>query len=794
MKADLLKKLGTELLFFDGAFGTELQKKGLKLGEIPETLNITRPEVVREIHESYRRAGADILAANTFGANRLKLAKTDYSVSEVVTSALSIAKDVIKEDGYVALDVGPLGELLAPVGTLSAEDAYDIFREIMVLGEQNGADLILIETMTDVSELKTALLAAKENTSLPVFCSMSFEENGRTFMGTSVSAMALTLEALCDAIGINCSLGPKEILPLAEELAKYTKKPIFVQPNAGLPHVENGVTCFDVSADEFSELMLLYQNIGVCAFGGCCGTTPAHIEKIVEKLKGLTPIVRHPEGQTRLCSATKTVTVDSVRVIGERINPTGKKRLKEALKDKDMDYILRQALEQQEAGAEILDVNVGLPEIDEKAMMAEVITALQTVTDLPLQIDSTKAEVIEAGLRACSGKPIVNSVNGEDKVLDEILPLVKKYGALVLGLTLDENGIPKKAEDRVKIAEKILNRALSYGIPKEDVLIDCLTLTVSAQQEDAKETLRAVRMVKEQLGLKTVLGVSNISFGLPRRDIVNEVFLAEALSAGLDLPIINPNSEGMRKVIDAHRVLHNIDKGAENYIERYKDTVAQEGATQKTESPQEETQEGLISVVVRGLRDEARAETEKLLAKADEMTVINNYLIPALDMVGERYEKGSIFLPQLISSAETVKVSFDVLKERMKTDRESISKGTIVLATVKGDIHDIGKNIVKVILENYGYRIIDLGRDVAKEAILEAVEKYQAPLLGLSALMTTTVKSMEETISLVKAKCPQTKIMVGGAVLTEDYAKQIGADFYAKDAKVAAEVAKKVFE
>ncbi|MBQ3226098.1 MAG: homocysteine S-methyltransferase family protein [Clostridia bacterium] len=794
MKADLLKKLGTELLFFDGAFGTELQKKGLKLGEIPETLNITRPEVVREIHESYRRAGADILAANTFGANRLKLAKTDYSVSEVVTSALSIAKDVIKEDGYVALDVGPLGELLAPVGTLSAEDAYDIFREIMVLGEQNGADLILIETMTDVSELKTALLAAKENTSLPVFCSMSFEENGRTFMGTSFSAMALTLEALCDAIGINCSLGPKEILPLAEELAKYTKKPIFVQPNAGLPHVENGVTCFDVSADEFAELMLLYHNIGVCAFGGCCGTTPAHIEKTVEKLKGLTPIVRHPEEQTRLCSATKTVTVDSVRVIGERINPTGKKRLKEALKDKDMDYILRQALEQQEAGAEILDVNVGLPEIDEKAMMAEVITALQTVTDLPLQIDSTKAEVIEAGLRACSGKPIVNSVNGEDKVLDEILPLVKKYGALVLGLTLDENGIPKKAEDRVKIAEKILNRALSYGIPKEDVLIDCLTLTVSAQQEDAKETLRAVRMVKEQLGLKTVLGVSNISFGLPRRDIVNEVFLAEALSAGLDLPIINPNSEGMRKVIDAHRVLHNIDKGAENYIERYKDTVAQEGATQKTESPQEETQEGLISVVVRGLRDEARAETEKLLAETDEMTVINHYLIPALDLVGERYEKGSIFLPQLISSAETVKVSFEVLKERMKSDSDSISKGTIILATVKGDIHDIGKNIVKVILENYGYRIIDLGRDVAKEAILEAVEKYQAPLLGLSALMTTTVKSMEETISLVKAKCPQTKIMVGGAVLTEDYAKQIGADFYAKDAKVAAEVAKKVFE
>ena len=795
MKNNILDILGKKVVFFDGAFGTQLQARGLKLGEVPESFNLKNPDAVLDIHKEYRKAGADIITTNTFGANRLKLKESGYSVDEIVPAAIKIAKEAAGDTGYVALDVGPIGELIAPMGTLSFEEAYDIFAEQVVLGEKYGADLILVETMTDLAEIRAALLAVKEKTNLPVFCSMSYEETGRTFVGTSVESMAMTLESLADAIGINCSLGPKEILPLIKKLAKCTDKPIIVQPNAGLPRVENGKTVFDVTPQEFGKLMTEFYEAGVSVFGGCCGTSPAHIKEVTTRLLGKSVKKVVADKRVCVCSASKAVYIDSPKVIGERINPTGKKRFKEALYNNDIDYILRQGIEQAEAGAEILDVNVGLPEIDEPMMMRKVVSELQTITDLPLQIDSSNPEAIEAGLRYYNGKAIVNSVNGEQKSLDAVLPLIAKYGACIIGLTLDENGIPKKAEERFKIAEKILNEALKYGIERENVIIDCLTLTVSAQQEDASETLKAVRMVKENLGLKTVLGVSNISFGLPRRDIINEIFLSEALANGLDLPIINPNSEGMMKVMYAHRVLANDDINAEKYIEKYAGTQAGEVVKAADKEIKVVCDDGsLVDVIIKGLGDKAAELTSEKLKTEDALEIVNNYLIPALDTVGERYEKGIIFLPQLIKAAETVKVAFEVLKKSLSGSETKISKGTIVLATVKGDIHDIGKNIVKVILENYGYKIIDLGRDVPAEVIADAVLADNVKMLGLSALMTTTVKSMEETIKLVKEKSPDTKIMVGGAVLTEEYAEKIGADFYAKDAKVAAEIAKKVFK
>lgn len=793
-KRNILDLLEKTVLFFDGAMGTQIQKKGLKLGDVPEAFNIQNPEIIRSIHKDYVLAGANCITTNTFGANRLKLQDSGYTPKDVIPAAIRLAREAGSKECFVALDIGPIGELLAPMGTLSFDAAYDIFAEQMRLGAENGADLILVETMTDLAEMRAALLAARETTNLPVFCTMSFEENQRTFMGCSIESAAAALEGLADAIGINCSLGPKEILPIAKRLAQATNKPLLVQPNAGLPHVEDGVTVFDVTPADFAAAVEEFYDLGVAVFGGCCGTTPSHIQAVTEKLAGKPVVAREIVRKTVVCSPSRTVVIDSPKVIGERINPTGKKRFKEALLNNDIDYILRQGIEQAEAGADILDVNVGLPEIDEVAMMKTVITELQAVTDLPLQIDSSNPAAIEAGLRLYAGKAIVNSVNGEQKVLDTVLPLIHKYGACVIGLTLDENGIPKKAEDRFRIAEKILAAAEKYHIPKEDVIIDCLTLTVSAQQEDACETLKAVRMVKEKLGLKTVLGVSNISFGLPRRDIINEIFLSQALANGLDLPIINPNADGMMKVIRAHRVLANIDKNAEDYIAAYANTTA--GAVVSAPAAQQTEQNGgqdsLPDIIIKGLREEARAATIKLLETESELDVVNKYLIPALDVVGERYEKNIIFLPQLIQAAETVKVAFEVLKERLSGSSSNISKGTIVLATVKGDIHDIGKNIVKVILENYGYRILDLGRDVPVETVVEAVVENKVRLLGLSALMTTTVKSMEDTIRAVRAQSPQTVIFVGGAVLTEEYAMQIGADYYAKDAKVSAEIAKKV--
>jgi len=791
--------LKENIVIFDGAMGTMLQKKGLKLGEIPETLNITQKDKLIAIHKEYLESGANVITTNTFGANEIKLLKTGYSVEEVIDAAITLAKeakDSMKEKSvFVALDIGPIGELVEPMGNLSFDYAYDIFKRQILQGVKSGADLILIETMTDLYELKAAVLAAKENSNLPVVATMSFEKDHRTFTGCLPSSMAITLEGLgVDGLGINCSLGPKEIYPIVEDLLKWTDVPILVQANAGLPVVRNGETCYDVKEEEFSSVVEKIVKLGVRMVGGCCGTTPSYIGAIKEKIKHISPVRVLKKNISVLCSPSKTVVIDGVKVIGERINPTGKKLFKEALRNNDIDYILQEGLAQVEAGAHILDVNVGLPEINEPEMMVKVIKKLQGVTNTPLQIDSSDINAIEAGLRYYNGKAIVNSVNGEDKVLDKILPLVKKYGAAVVGLTLDERGIPDNAHDRFKIAEKIVNKAISYGIKKEDVYIDTLTLTCSAQQKDVVETIKTLELVKNNLGVKTVLGVSNISFGMPKREIINETFLAIALSAGLDLPIINPKDKSMMDKISAFNVLYNYDVGSKDFIAKY----SSEKSSAKfsgTNDINTKNQLSLIEIVVKGLKENAATTVRELIKTKDELQIVNEYLIPALDIVGEDYEKGNIFLPQLIQSAETVKSAFDVLKESLKKKESiGIANGKIILATVKGDIHDIGKNIVKVILENYNYEIIDLGKDVSVEKVVEEARKYDEPLMvGLSALMTTTMKSMEETIKELRENNIKCKVVVGGAVLTEDYAEKIGADYYAKDAKEAVVIAKKIF-
>jgi 5-methyltetrahydrofolate--homocysteine methyltransferase len=791
------------ILIFDGAMGTMLQRKGLKLGENPEILNIKEPHIIEEIHKEYIESGANVITTNTFGANELKLKLCNLEVEEAVDAAVKIAKRAKgNSNTYIALDIGPIGELLEPMGTLSFDKAYEIFKRQIVQGVKSGADIILIETMTDLYELKAAILAAKENSKLPVFCTMTFEENLRTFTGCSPEAMVLVLEGLgVDALGVNCSLGPKQLKPVIEEICSLAHIPVMVQPNAGLPTLAlNGETKYDVTKEEFADTLCSFIDLGVRIIGGCCGTSPEYIKELAVRVKDqkLAPIENLT--YSAICTPSKVVRIDGVRIIGERINPTGKKLFKEALKNEDLDYILKQGISQIEAGAHILDVNVGLPEIDEAAMMHKVVKELQGIVDTPLQIDSSDLKAIETGLRYYNGKPILNSINGEEAVLDRILPLVKKYGASVVGLTLDERGIPNKAEERFKIAEKIINKAAEYGIKKEDVFIDCLVLTVSAQQEEVQETLKAVRMVKEKLGAKTVLGVSNISFGLPNRELVNETFLALALANGLDLPIINPNAKGMTRVIDSYNVLYNYDKGAEVYINNYAnvevstEVTAKDGAVNKNVTVSSNGKTDLKYIVIKGLKEEAKQATIELLKEKKELEIVNEYLIPALDVVGEKYEKGELFLPQLIQAAETVKNAFEVLKaEIARNNTETISRGKIIVATVKGDIHDIGKNIVKVILENYGYEMIDLGKDVPIETVVVEAKKHKVSLIGLSALMTTTLKSMQETIKALKEDGYQGKVFVGGAVLTKDTAERIGADFYAKDAKESVEIAKKVF-
>lgn len=799
-----------EYVILDGAMGTMLQAAGMKMGETPEVLNVTNAKLLVDIHSQYISAGANVVYANTFGANAYKLEGCGHSVEELVSAGIANARraceETLRPDGtkaLVALDIGPIGQLMEPTGTLGFEEAYDLYAQLVRAG--SDADLIVFETMTDLLEVKAAVLAAKENSDLPIMVTMTFEMNQRTFTGVSVPSMALTLKGLgVDAIGVNCSLGPKELEPVVRQLTEWTDLPVVLKPNAGLPDPKTNQ--YNVTAEMFAEYMKELLPYGIKVFGGCCGTNPEFIAQLYAMLRenGNPQVTRTPVGAA-VCSPTQAVAISEPRIIGERINPTGKKLFKEALLNNDIDYILNQALEQVRAGADILDVNVGLPGIDEKEMMVRVVKALQGIIDVPLQIDSTIPGVLEAALRIYNGKPIVNSVNGEEASLNSVLPLVKKYGAAVVGLTLDERGIPKKAEERFEIAEKILNRALSLAIPREDVYIDCLTLTASAEQEAVMETVKAVRMVTERLGLKTVLGVSNISFGLPNRELVNHIFLAMALDNGLTLPIINPNNEAMTGTVRAYKLLANYDKNSVDYIKAYanmpkvKKIVVSEGTDAAVAASGGEAsggstgRDGLMHAVLNGLKAEGEQCTAELLKTTDSMVIVNEMLIPALDKIGADFEKGTIFLPQLILSAGVAQAAFDVIKKSMvKTDDAAVSKGKIVIATVKGDIHDIGKNIVKVLLENYGYDVIDLGKDVEYQAVVDAVRESGAGLVGLSALMTTTLVSMENTIKLIRENGLDCKIMVGGAVLTPEYASQIGADFYARDAKESVDIAKKV--
>ncbi|MDY3030715.1 MAG: homocysteine S-methyltransferase family protein [Clostridia bacterium] len=783
--------LGKRLLFFDGGMGTMLQKNGLKGGEIPELLNITNKPLIEKIHTEYLEAGADIITTNTFGANPLKADEIGGSVELLAAEGTAIAKKCVarfstpEKPRFVAFDIGPTGRLLEPLGDLSFDDCYDAFKSVAVTAEKSGADLAIIETMSDTLEAKAALLAVKENTSLPVFCTMTFDETGKTLTGADVVVMCAMLEGLgADCIGINCGLGPAQISSMMEQLAKYASIPIMAQPNAGLPQLENGKTVYDVTPEQFGEECRKIAALGASVLGGCCGTTPDHIRSLISRCKGFTPKIEE-KPYTVVTSYSKAVLLDNRPVIiGERINPTGKKKFKEALKNQDINYILSEAFSQLEAGADILDVNVGLPEIDECSTMERAVKAISASVNLPLQIDSSDPATLERALRIYNGKPMVNSVNGKRESLDAILPIVQKYGGVLVGLCLDEDGIPSAAEDRVEIARKIADEAQKYGIKKKDLVMDALTLTVSAQQTESAETIKALKLIKETLGIKTVLGVSNISFGLPRRELINGTFFAMALNNGLDACIINPCADTMMNTYRAYKALTGIDENCADYVQTYAGTKAQTTVTGTAVRDSDSASENpLYDVIIKGLKDKAAEATEGLLTDLEPMEIINKTIIPALDYVGDKFEKGIMFLPQLMMSAETVKNAFAVIKAHIENSGEKQeSRGRIVLATVKGDIHDIGKNIVKVLLENYGYDVIDLGKDVAPELIVETLQRENIPLCGLSALMTTTVVSMEDTIKLIRKTVPDVKVFVGGAVLNREYADMIGADAYCKDA------------
>ena len=800
---ELLKS--DKIIFADGAQGTELRRLLNAPIESPHLLNFSNPDLVKQVARSYAEAGSDFVCANTFSINRFNVADVDAEIKQ----ALKITKEALSGTGALtALDVTTLGKLLEPAGSLTFEEAYDIYSEIMLAGEKHGADLVIIETMTDLYETKAALLALKENTKLPVICSMTFEQNGRdfrTFTGTPVACMAAVLEGLgADVLGINCSLGPVELAPLVRELLSCTTLPVMVKPNAGLPNPETGE--FPLSAQDSAGAMAEFANVKI--LGGCCGTTPRFIEllraNVGATLRGCPNNGTPHRASPTVCGYSQSVIINRPRIIGERLNPTGKKAMKQALLDNDMSYILKQAAEQLNAGADILDVNVGAAGIDEVLMLPKVVKAVQSITGVPLQLDSANPAALEAALRVTNGKPIVNSVNAEDESLDAILPLVKKYGAAVVGLTLNKAGIPKTAEERLVLAEKILSRALEIGIRREDVFIDCLTLTVGAEQEGAAETLKAVALVKEKLGLKTVLGVSNISFGLPERGVINRTFLALALQSGLDLPIMNPNEKEMTDTIRAFNVLAGYDKNAAEYIQSVGDAAL--GVPSNADTPKTECRgrHSLQEAIQNGLKAEAVEITKKLLAGGASGTppptpleIINDSLIPALDKTGEAFGNGKIFLPQLMLSAETASACFEILKNNLADVRDGVpdvplNENKIILATVKGDIHDIGKNIVKTLLESYGYKVIDLGRDVESAVILEEVRRQNVKLVGLSSLMTPTLPAMEEAAKLIKSQT-DCKIMVGGAVVTEEWAIKNSADFYGKDAKSAVDIAAKVF-
>ena len=808
--SELFNQPNTILL--DGGMGTMLQAAGMKLGTRPEDLNIENPELIRSIHAKYAAAGSRVVNANTFGASPHKLADSKYTLEEVITAGIANCKQAVAPYGaLVTLDVGPLGELLEPSGTLAFEDAVAEYGRIVRAGVAAGADILYFETFTDLYEMKAALLAAKENSTLPIMASMSFEANGRTFTGCTVESFAATARGLgANAVGINCSLGPKEIFPMAKRLAEAVPGdfPVFVKPNAGLPRADG--SGYDITPQLYAMQMKPYRELHLFAAGGCCGTTPEFIQMLNGVFADCKPGRPEHPMLSVICSPVDCVNVDGITVVGERINPTGKKRFQQALRDGDMNYILEQAVSQAEAGAQILDVNVGAPGVDEPARMEQVVKALQSVVSLPLQLDSSHAEALERGLRVYNGKPIVNSVNGEPEVLEKVLPLCKKYGAAVVGLAIDERGIQPKAEDRVAIARRIKKAALDAGIPQEDIYIDCLTLTASAQQEDVLATVQALHTCKTELGVRTILGVSNISFGLPCRPYLNTTFLTMAMYAGLDLAIMNPSSEEMMAAVYAYNVLTNRDKQSGRYIARYADQVPASAALAK--AMQDKAASGvpaaaeaagpavsgpyapLMKAVEQGLKGEAAACTKALLAEKEPLELVDEALIPALDIVGVKYEKGKLFLPQLLQAASAAQSAFDEIKTAIaQRGGAGASKGRIVLATVKGDVHDIGKNIVKVILENYGFEVIDLGRDVPVETVVETVREKDVHLVGLSALMTTTLKSMEETIAALHAAKLDCKVMVGGAVLTPEYAEKIGADWYAKDAKQSADIAKEFF-
>ncbi len=808
--SELFNQPNTILL--DGGMGTMLQAAGMKLGTRPEDLNIENPELIRSIHAKYAAAGSRVVNANTFGASPHKLADSKYTLEEIITAGIANCKQAVAPYGaLVTLDVGPLGELLEPSGTLAFEDAVAEYGRIVRAGVAAGADILYFETFTDLYEMKAALLAAKENSTLPIMASMSFEANGRTFTGCTVESFAATARGLgANAVGINCSLGPKEIFPMAKRLAEAVPGdfPVFVKPNAGLPRADG--SGYDITPQLYAMQMKPYRELHLFAAGGCCGTTPEFIQMLNGVFADCKPGRPEHPMLSVICSPMDCVNVDGITVVGERINPTGKKRFQQALRDGDMNYILEQAVSQAEAGAQILDVNVGAPGVDEPALMEQVVKALQSVVSLPLQLDSSHAEALERGLRVYNGKPIVNSVNGEPEVLEKVLPLCKKYGAAVVGLAIDERGIQPKAEDRVAIARRIKKAALEAGIPQEDIYIDCLTLTASAQQEDVLATVQALHTCKTELGVRTILGVSNISFGLPCRPYLNTTFLTMAMYAGLDLAIMNPSSEEMMAAVYAYNVLTNRDKQSGRYIARYADQVPASAALAK--AMQDKAASGvpaaaeaagpavsgpyapLMKAVEQGLKGEAAACTKALLAEKEPLELVDEALIPALDIVGVKYEKGKLFLPQLLQAASAAQSAFDEIKTAIaQRGGAGASKGRIVLATVKGDVHDIGKNIVKVILENYGFEVIDLGRDVPVETVVETVREKDVHLVGLSALMTTTLKSMEETIAALHAAKLDCKVMVGGAVLTPEYAEKIGADWYAKDAKQSADIAKEFF-
>ena len=779
----LQERLGKNLLIFDGAMGTQLQNAGLSAGDIPEELNIDRPDLLKTIHMNYLKAGADFITTNTFGCNRLKMAESKYEAKDMLLGAVENARAARTEagredDSYIVLDIGPIGQLLEPMGTLTFDEAYDIILE-QVEAVKDKVDLVLFETMSDLYEVKAGVLAVKEHTDLPVFVTMTFEQNGRTLSGNDPETFVNVVEGLgVDALGVNCSLGPDELKPIIDEILEKSSIPVILQPNAGLPCLEHGETHYHVTPEEYVESMKDYMARGAAIVGGCCGTTPEFIEKLA-KAAPETVAERTVEKKTRVSSQTQTVTFgDHVIVCGERLNPTGKKKMKKALLEERYDELVVEAVKQSEAGAEVLDVNVGLPGINEPETMKRVVRLLQEVITLPLQIDSSEADAIEKACRYYNGKPLINSVNGKDEVMEKIFPIAKKYGGVVIGLTL-EDGIPLKAEERFEIAKKIVNKAAEYGIGKENIIIDCLTLTASAQQKEVRETLRAIKMVKKELGVHTVLGVSNVSFGLPNRPLLNRTFLALAMEAGLDLPIINPLDTELMGTIDAFHVLFYKDVDSQNYIKNQsKDKETKPVTAAAT------TNFTLKDVIIHGLKDEVVNVTKEELKDKEALTLINEVIIPALNIVGKDYETGKIFLPQLIQSAETTKKAFEVVKETFTTN-EGEEKGPIIIATVEGDIHDIGKNIVKVVLESYGYKIIDLGKDVKVEKVVEAYKKYEPKAIGLSALMTTTVASMERTIqALHEAGCNK-PIWVGGAVVTEDIAKNIGADYYTEDAMAA---------